>query len=484
MQHQRGWRSPPKKQKHVRFGSVTIVHIPATRGSQSSSFADSQAVSSDLPVGVQQALPILGARDVNRFFGGPNNFAKGETGAPLLCGDDESYAFKHTHTPAPSLGDFQESQPGARSAPTFSTQQPKLSLDAVLAAAHVVADTHVEPFTCQSPITVEEDNDDESHTLDSEAEGAPMVPCASLHESQSVSQHDRLDGNDEPSPSLVATTPRTISPPIHAADQSPTFSQLLLAVEDILGCSQQEAMGDELKRSRSRWGSLQRDPPATSRKEKAEAVAADTKSSSDKREGAQGLGLEANCLHIGLGAHVDSPEASSVLTSLLHHTESPAVPTVLVSHEQEIPHGGAIWDGRECVFCAHSLEAKRHQQRAPPLLSPKGYSFHLACALWCPEVCMEEASWSLQGIAEAVQRARKIKCALCRQPGAAVGCVVPTCQLSFHLPCAVKARVWMHKEQFVLRCPVHKGGCGGIYKTAREGEHAKSTQHQKRARQQ
>ncbi|KAG5466508.1 hypothetical protein LSCM4_01659 [Leishmania orientalis] len=79
-----------------------------------------------------------------------------------------------------------------------------------------------------------------------------------------------------------------------------------------------------------------------------------------------------------------------------------------------------------CVFCG--IDAPfANAPETPPLCFSDGFAYHTACALWYPEVFYNTDRGGLRGIAEASHRSRPIKCAWCRQPGAAVGCVCPTC---------------------------------------------------------
>ncbi|GET92980.1 hypothetical protein, conserved [Leishmania tarentolae] len=108
-----------------------------------------------------------------------------------------------------------------------------------------------------------------------------------------------------------------------------------------------------------------------------------------------------------------------------------------------------------CIFCNADVKCGNAHE-APPLCVSDGIAYHMACALWCPEVYYDIELGTLKGVAEAVHRARLIKCAWCRQLGAAVGCACATCQLSFHAPCAVKARASIDVHAFLLYCPAHR----------------------------
>jgi len=66
---------------------------------------------------------------------------------------------------------------------------------------------------------------------------------------------------------------------------------------------------------------------------------------------------------------------------------------------------------------------------------------HAECARWCPEVSEGGGDRggvpaALDGLPEAVQSARRVKCAECGQRGAAICCQARGCRRSFHLPCA------------------------------------------------
>ena len=42
----------------------------------------------------------------------------------------------------------------------------------------------------------------------------------------------------------------------------------------------------------------------------------------------------------------------------------------------------------------------------------------------------------LHCVADAVRRGRMLRCKVCGEKGATMGCVLKTCKKSFHLPCA------------------------------------------------
>ncbi|KPA86561.1 hypothetical protein ABB37_00697 [Leptomonas pyrrhocoris] len=400
----------------------------------------------------------------------------------LLLGDDARRADGNAKAPTALSEPFHASQQEDRCTCTFSTQQPRLSLAPVLAAVSAAVDTQLDSSLSHDSITAEDEEED--HTLDSEAEHEPMVTQESIQVSPAVTQRSKPDKGDKAHLPLLDTACRAFSPAIHDAEQSATFSQLVSAVDDILGCSQQHAMHNVRGGSSSLDSSLQSRPPTTNGNGEATETETSALTKSSQLCGdAEDSSSEEHRLRSRQAVRDDAHDGSNVLTNLSHVHDSPAAFTVLLAHQQDWPHNLHENRGAECVFCGNSVEAQRHRRRAPPLVSSDGYSYHLTCALWCPEVYVEEASQSLRGVAAAVQRARHIKCALCRQPGAAVGCAISICPLSYHLPCAVKAGALMNTEQFVLRCPAHKGEGNAIGpRKEREGEHAKRSQQTKRTR--
>lgn len=149
-----------------------------------------------------------------------------------------------------------------------------------------------------------------------------------------------------------------------------------------------------------------------------------------------------------------------------------------------------------CALCGgggEALAAAAHAAHLGALLGPlhdprstsgEPVYVHRMCALWCPQVfqtnrgtlrnvlsevwgralcsaaavavllqslsCLKPACLLVQ-----VRRARQIKCASCGRRGAATGCHVPSCPLSFHLPCAAAAGCAFEPEKYLLWCKGH-----------------------------
>jgi len=112
---------------------------------------------------------------------------------------------------------------------------------------------------------------------------------------------------------------------------------------------------------------------------------------------------------------------------------------------------------RTCIFCGSGARRPRRSSSFDwsTITRQDGMCFHPCCALWCPEVFYDEQHGVLRSLLYARMRCAPIKCAYCRKYGASVGCVEIDCQLSYHLPCALKAHASLGLEEFVLRCPRH-----------------------------
>ncbi|KAG5492875.1 hypothetical protein JKF63_01455 [Porcisia hertigi] len=243
-------------------------------------------------------------------------------------------------------------------------------------------------------------------------------------------------------------------------ENPPTLSQLVSAVDDVIGGSQPTLWSPPVASpgAISTRGSR----PAT---DGAAAISSPTNSSPsapmstpkgqktdsyDMREshGCAGVPSEAQRLshqqeREGSRTANRSPRCSSQLSLV------PSSPSTVTNASRNAVYASF------CVFCGVGSGCG-YAHQAPPLCLSDGIAYHTVCALWSPEVFYDVKLGALRGIAEAAHRARLIKCAWCRNPGAAVGCSCPMCQLSFHVPCAVKARASMNTREFSLYCPAHR----------------------------
>ncbi|KAL8138387.1 hypothetical protein V2J09_004388 [Rumex salicifolius] len=79
---------------------------------------------------------------------------------------------------------------------------------------------------------------------------------------------------------------------------------------------------------------------------------------------------------------------------------------------------------------------------------------HKNCTEWSPNVYFQnDIAINLEA---ELTRSRRIKCSLCCEKGAALGCYDKSCRRSFHVPCAkqLKESRW-DTDNFVMLCPLH-----------------------------
>ncbi|XP_017023747.1 histone-lysine N-methyltransferase trithorax [Drosophila kikkawai] len=109
-------------------------------------------------------------------------------------------------------------------------------------------------------------------------------------------------------------------------------------------------------------------------------------------------------------------------------------------------------DTRMCLFCRKSGEGLSGEE-ARLLYCGHDCWVHTNCAMWSAEV-FEEIDGSLQNVHSAVARGRMIKCTVCGNRGATVGCNVRSCGEHYHYPCArsIECAFLTDKSMY---CPAH-----------------------------
>ncbi|GAB4823708.1 hypothetical protein N2152v2_010754 [Parachlorella kessleri] len=81
---------------------------------------------------------------------------------------------------------------------------------------------------------------------------------------------------------------------------------------------------------------------------------------------------------------------------------------------------------------------------------------HEQCAAWSPEVAENIlGSGQLDSLKDAVRRGRMIRCRVCGEKGATLGCHKATCRSSYHLHCARRQRCLLQVEPYRVACPNH-----------------------------
>ncbi|KAG8236143.1 hypothetical protein J437_LFUL001592 [Ladona fulva] len=105
-------------------------------------------------------------------------------------------------------------------------------------------------------------------------------------------------------------------------------------------------------------------------------------------------------------------------------------------------------DARRCLFCHVRGDADVEREGRLLLASSFGDWVHCNCALWSAEV-YEEKGGLLMKVREAVNRGRRVRCALCRETGATLGCCLRGCPDSFHLGCAFRSGCLLLEDKSV-----------------------------------
>ena len=82
---------------------------------------------------------------------------------------------------------------------------------------------------------------------------------------------------------------------------------------------------------------------------------------------------------------------------------------------------------------------------------------HVNCALWSAEV-YEEQSGMMYDVHTAISRGGRVRCDVCHDLGATIGCCACRCSRSFHFLCALGADcVFLANKN--LFCPEHASSC-------------------------
>lgn len=82
---------------------------------------------------------------------------------------------------------------------------------------------------------------------------------------------------------------------------------------------------------------------------------------------------------------------------------------------------------------------------------------HVNCALWSAEV-YEEQSGMMYDVHSAISRGSRVRCDVCHELGATIGCCASRCSRSFHFLCALSAEcVFLANKN--LFCPEHSLSC-------------------------
>eukprot|EP00941_MAST-03F_sp_MAST-3F-sp1_P002187 g2187.t1 len=118
-----------------------------------------------------------------------------------------------------------------------------------------------------------------------------------------------------------------------------------------------------------------------------------------------------------------------------------------------------------CDFCGTG-ESPHDVEQCGPLLTFGHLKAHLYCSIFSPlvQVLDEEDPGRPSGIVATtvhseIRRGRKLKCSICKKPGASIGCWI-CAKVNYHFPCALRAGLvewhwYRHHCQRVIHCKEH-----------------------------
>ncbi|XP_078095993.1 transcription factor 20 [Mustelus asterias] len=116
-----------------------------------------------------------------------------------------------------------------------------------------------------------------------------------------------------------------------------------------------------------------------------------------------------------------------------------------------------------CERTAEDIEPKKVKKKTgleeepqPPELplDPHEHWLHGACAVWTSGVYL--AAGKLYGLQEAVEMASEMRCSICEQTGATLGCYTKGCNQKYHYICAIESGCQLSEENFSMKCSKHK----------------------------
>eukprot|EP00742_Colponemidia_sp_Colp-10_P007272 GILJ01007818.1.p1 GENE.GILJ01007818.1~~GILJ01007818.1.p1 ORF type:complete len:1106 (+),score=173.52 GILJ01007818.1:69-3386(+) len=111
-----------------------------------------------------------------------------------------------------------------------------------------------------------------------------------------------------------------------------------------------------------------------------------------------------------------------------------------------------------CALCSKQGHRPRTEEGlllGPFLDSTQKWFIHEHCAGFAPEVEEECGRW--HNVLPAIKRGRRLRCQMCKERGATIGCVEMRCQKSYHLWCAVKTSWDFHALGKSYYCVEHRG---------------------------
>jgi len=80
---------------------------------------------------------------------------------------------------------------------------------------------------------------------------------------------------------------------------------------------------------------------------------------------------------------------------------------------------------------------------------------HELCAIWTPDVYLDDTN-RFKDLKKALKRCKKLRCSLCADFGAGLGCLNKECKQTYHFLCAKESNCLFVGSKFIIYCPDHR----------------------------
>lgn len=116
-----------------------------------------------------------------------------------------------------------------------------------------------------------------------------------------------------------------------------------------------------------------------------------------------------------------------------------------------------------CVFCKTTSHKRGVIKDLGRFYGPFNYNtnqtyyVHELCALWTPNVYLDEKTHKLMNIEKEIKRCSRMKCSHCGGFGAGVGCLYEKCRKTYHFKCLLEEDLKCHlnEDEYTILCPQH-----------------------------
>lgn len=112
-----------------------------------------------------------------------------------------------------------------------------------------------------------------------------------------------------------------------------------------------------------------------------------------------------------------------------------------------------------CAFCHEGEDSDDPDDdpivRTNAVVRRKPVWAHVECLAWCPDLYQsEDLVW--QNVGKALNRCHRLKCAVCGEGDAPLGCRRAACKKNWHYPCAMEPKTGLviYEDEFCVACPV------------------------------